>query len=633
MNSVLISEGPTESRAGDVLLLPIAALAFWTFAYQLVLLLRWPATTITWCFFAIAVAGFFFLGRFWKKTNATPGRGYHFHPSQVLLAALGFVCAITVLFVRRPNQDDVVYFHRALSQLSALNQPIFLRQTSVDMDAAAFSPVHLATSHEMLMAFLGHYLGIDPLYFYQIIGHALAAFAIPFVLYWCVRRFGLDRWAAALGALLGVGFLLVDNPGPAVIGTVSRYWSFGMAATYLWEGRSIVFILALPLALTLTYRFLNHGNRTDLVWLTLLSIASVGLANTALYLVPAVIGCSGMAFFAIQLLEHKEPRNLGTLIHRGLILVIPLLYPVGILVLLIANIIPKPSNISMYGPIYMPWAESMTFFVGGPAGYVRNIVLMIAVPLIIVRGKTGLFLFLYTCAVWLFCLNPLLGPWWMRHIMALCHFRLNYLVPLPLFCALLPAAAPLLLERQSSDSREDRLLIAGALLVVIISFFYSYRALSITPISEQAGWKTPLEYQLVKENTDFARAAGKYIEHSKLLVPTWTAGCELALLFPQMKEAAPRLVIHYFTNAGNPEEGVLRRQAQNFVEGDRSGNLKRIQLWEPKFRQAIETGRANAVAVPESESPRVLAVLQSIDPSWHRVLEAGGLVLLLPNQS
>jgi len=47
----------------------------------------------------------------------------------------------------------------------------------------------------------------------------------------------------------------------------------------------------------------------------------------------------------------------------------------------------------------------------------------------------------------------------------------------------------------------------------------------------------------------------------------------------------------------------------------------------------IETGRANAVAVPESESQRVLETLQSIDPNWHRVLEAGGLVLMLPNDS
>src|SRR6266446_6378173 len=434
MKSILTSERPTESRAGDVLLLPIAGFAFWTLAYQLVLLLRWPAKTIAWCFLAIAVAGFLALRRLWKKTSAMPGKGYRFHLSQVLLVGLGLANAITVLFVRRPNQDDVVYFHRALSQLLALGQPIFLHQTSVDMDAAAFSPVHLATSHEMLMAFLGHYLRIDPLYFYQIIGHTLAAFAIPFVLYWCARQFGLSRWPAAIGALLGVGFLLVDNPGPAVIGTVSRYWSFGMAAGYLWQGRSIVFVLALPLAFALSYRFLSQANRSDLVWLILLGIASVGLANTALYLIPAVIGCSWLAFFTTELFENKESKDLRGQIRRGLSLIIPLVYPIGILVLLMTNILPKPIDISMYGPTYMPWVDSMRFFMGGPAGYVRNIVLMIAVPLVVIRGRTGLFLFFYTCGVWLFCLNPLLGPWWMRHIMALCHFRLNYLVPLPLLC-------------------------------------------------------------------------------------------------------------------------------------------------------------------------------------------------------
>jgi hypothetical protein len=284
----------------------------------------------------------------------------------------------------------------------------------------------------------------------------------------------------------------------------------------------------------------------------------------------------------------------------------------------------------MYGATYIPWDESMKFFVGGAAGYVRNIVLMIAVPLIVVRRKAGLFLFVYICAVWLLALNPLLARWWMRHIMALCHFRLNYLVPLPLLCALLPAAAPQLLGKQQAGSLGNRLLLAGALLAIIISFFYSYGALSITPISEQAGWKSPLEYQLVKDNIDFGRAAGRYIEHSKLLAPTWTAGCELALLFPEMKVVAPRLVTHYFVNAGNPEEGILRRQAQNFMEGYDSGNAKQLALLEPKFRQVIETGRANTIAVPQPESQRVLATLQSINPGWHRVLEAGGLVLILP---
>ena len=75
---------------------------------------------------------------------------------------------------------------------------------------------------------------------------------------------------------------------------------------------------------------------------------------------------------------------------------------------------------------------------------------------------------------------------------------------------------------------------------------------------------------------------------------------------------------------------MLRQQAQAFVEENQPKNPKRLELMESKFREAIQSGRANAVAAPESESQRVLATLKSIDPGWHRVLEAGGLVLMLP---
>jgi hypothetical protein len=76
------------------------------------------------------------------------------------------------------------------------------------------------------------------------------------------------------------------------------------------------------------------------------------------------------------------------------------------------------------------------------------------------------------------------------------------------------------------------------------------------------GWKSPREYQLLPANSDFAKAAGRYIAHAKLLAPGWTASCELPLLFPEMKVIAPRLVTHYFANAGNPDEGILRAKAQ-----------------------------------------------------------------------
>ena len=643
-----VSDRSEQSRAGDILLLPIAIIAFWTLAYDLVLVARWPAETITWCFLGIAIPGFVAFGRLWAKTNAIPGKGYRFHPSHLLVLLLGLGYAITALFVRRPNQDDVVYFHRALTQLLDLHQPILLRQTSVDMDAAAFSPVHLANSYEMLMALLGHYLHINPLYFYQVVGHVCASFLVPFVFYWCARIFGLNRWNAAIGALLGVGFLLLADPwslgallgaaSPLVTGwspgsfNIAGWLGFATVSRYMWQGKPIVWILLLPIGLALSYRFLSRANRSDLIWLALLAIAGVGLSNPALYLIPAVVACSWVGFLALEVFEHKAKENFVELIREGLFLLIPLVYPIGILILLTLNVIPKPIDIRMLGPEQMPWREAMDHVIGGSAEYWRDLILMVAVPLLIVRGKTGLFLFFYLCAVWLFCLNPLLAHWWMKNTLAYCYFRLVYLLQLPLLCAMLGVAGSRLTQRGDT---KHRLVTSVALVAIVVSFFCSYHGLSIMPRDTKlgVGWKSPGEYQLLPANLDFAKAAGRYIARAKLLMPPWTAGCELPLLFPEMKVVAPRLVTHYFANAGHPEEGNLRNQAATFIIGDRLGKPERLKSSEPKFRQVIETGRANAVAVPESESQRVLATLKSINPAWHRVLEAGGLVLMLPGKT
>ena len=643
MKSMPISETPTDSRAGDVLLLPIAGLAFWTLAYQVVLVLRWPAKTITLCFLAIAIPSLFLLRGLWKKTNTTPGKYYRFHFSHILLVILGIVYATTVLFVRRPNQDDVVYFHRALTQLLDLNQPIYLRQTSVDMDAAAFSPVHLSTSYEMLMAFLGHYLRIDPLYFYQVVGHAFAAFSLPFVFYWCARIFGLNRWLAAVGALLGIGFLLLADKSSfgALLGAVKSLQSadpagwvgFSTLSGYIWQGKPIVLILFLPMGLALSYRFLSQGKSSDLAWLTLLGVAGVGLSNPSLYLLPAIIGCSWIAFITLELFEHRSRESLWRLIRLGLLLTIPLAYPVAILALLKIDIIPKPVDIHMLGQRYMPWGEAVDYAVGGRAEYLRDVVLMIAVPLLIVRGRSGFFLFFYLCAVWLFCLNPLLARMWMANILAPTYFRLVYLLQLPLLCTLIAGAGSQLAQKgRVMNARAQTVL---ALSAIVVAFVGSYHGLSVLPryARQGIGWKSPREYQLLPANLDFAKAAGPYIAHAKLLAPNWTASCELPLLFPEMKVVAPRLVAHYFANAGNPDEGILRRQAQAFIEENPPENARRLQLLEPKFRHVIETDRANAVAVPESESQRVLATLKSINPGWHRVLKAGGLVLMLPGNT
>src|SRR5438046_7957266 len=115
--TIPVSERPAGSRAVDILLLPIAIFAFWTLAYQLVLIVRWPGTTIIWCFLGITTVAFFLLARLWKETDAIPGKGYRFHLSNIFLLFLVIALATAVLFVLRPNQVDVVYFYLVMPQL------------------------------------------------------------------------------------------------------------------------------------------------------------------------------------------------------------------------------------------------------------------------------------------------------------------------------------------------------------------------------------------------------------------------------------------------------------------------------------------------------------------------------------
>ena len=96
------SGAPVESRAGDILVLA----AFWTIAYQLVLIARWPARSIVWFFFAFAASGLVFTVRLWRRTNILPSWIYRFHPSHLPLLLLAVGCATAQLFMLRPNQID-----------------------------------------------------------------------------------------------------------------------------------------------------------------------------------------------------------------------------------------------------------------------------------------------------------------------------------------------------------------------------------------------------------------------------------------------------------------------------------------------------------------------------------------------
>jgi len=109
----------------------------------------------------------------------------------------------------------------------------------------------------------------------------------------------------------------------------------------------------------------------------------------------------------------------------------------------------------------MPWREAVDYAIGGTAEHLRNIALMIAVPLLIVRGRNGLFIFLCLCAVWLFALNPLLARVWMENTLPPTYFWLVFLLHFPPLCALLGAAGPLRSQRDDGSLTNQTLTVVG----------------------------------------------------------------------------------------------------------------------------------------------------------------------------
>jgi hypothetical protein len=82
------------------------------------------------------------------------------------------------------------------------------------------------------------------------------------------------------------------------------------------------------------------------------------------------------------------------------------------------------------------------------------------------------------------------------------------------------------------------------------------------------------------------------------------------------------LLLRRYSTGWSPSSALVGNRQLNVSRVLRTlllPNPKQLQSLEPKFRQAIQASRVNAVAIPEFESQRLLVVLKSIDPTWHRV--------------
>jgi hypothetical protein len=606
-----------DSAAPFSLLLPIYAFAVvmgcWTLAYHLIVWTDGPAGWI-WLpflvFMALAVSSTF---REMRSDRSPP------EDRRVLLGVLifGIATGIASLSIAYYNPDDVNYLHRALLQLRHLDQPFELGQSYFTRGVLPpLSIAHGLTSYEIAVTFGADLIGLDPVWAYQkaagFAGHLLFAFVFT-ALY---RELGLSRWRALLAAVLVFGFCLLDLRIPGR--------SYGNSIIALYNGKVLLWGVGLPALLLFAIRYLDRPCKPRLLWLSLAAVAMIGLSGSAIFMVPALLGGVGAAYF-LSAPPSKERliRAASIQAASGYALVI------GFVGLLGGG--AELEDLSAFNNFPDHWLENLALVTDRPSVAIRDAILLVAAPSLALSSERRRLLLWLSPVLILAFATPLTGPILVDLLTPGAYWRMAYLLPVTL-CAGLSFEA---LVVAFANRRRWMPLVAVIGPVAILYTFVHARDWPFTrltssddgsidtrvPLGSLSGLRLP-QPQIRFASENLKHLSGRTVLGSIVIFPT------LALLDPTLQFETGRWVNHSFSNFGDPAEGDRRDMAGSVVSQCRSGPSRRAA-----FLESVRLGVDAIVVGPcfdRSVGRAVIfGLLEDTGAAWSRPLSHAGFSLLL----
>jgi hypothetical protein len=249
-----------------------------------------------WCALlgVLGVAAAFFLVR--EAPSAEPPR--RSRAAEPLLWGLALACALYALAVHRPDQDDAFYVNVAVAAVDHPELPLLARDT---LHGHFEWPIHLPSyrlhSYELAVAALTLLTGAPAIYVFHLLASALAALCVPLAHAQLFRLLAPRVWLAATAALV----LVLALPGD------THRWYGNFAFVRIWQGKSILLSVALPLVAAAGLRFALAPTRAGWLRLAAAQIAALGASASGLWLGPAV------ALTAQAAVLRPRARDLGTL--------------------------------------------------------------------------------------------------------------------------------------------------------------------------------------------------------------------------------------------------------------------------------------------------------------------------------
>jgi hypothetical protein len=489
-------------------------------------------------------------------------------PPAAVAALLGLM-ALAVTFVSvvsRPDADDAQFFHRALVQLERKDQPFIVSDQLLDIPDLPQSAVGVVASYELAIALAANAVGIDPVQAYHNISPVVSTTMWVLVTFLLCVEFGLD-WKRATVAVLGAFVFLVLD------GDLHR--SFGnFSLIRIWHGKAVLCSVLVPATLLSTVRFVRSPSIGRWVLVLSCCVASFSLSGSGLFLGPATIAAAGISGLAISTSLRPSLLAYASLIPA-------VLYPGVILSLMVFGVLDNHDVSHHYSSWPSAWTDNVGLVFGGWASWIFVAVVLSIGPWLSMGWSRAKAIIVYSAAVAVFFVNPVIGPLWLQEITPGAYWRLLYLFPIPLCFGILASSAvfkPLGLPSNFAV----RARVALVLIVVVYVAGSRYTVVSPPPGGAPVFLKAPWGLRLEPQAREFVDSLPTSIDSSSVLAPRALVPA-LALLRPDARLYCARAAQtqRRFNILNDPEIGRRRVQAQRYVSqcdpGVRARNLAALE--------------------------------------------------------
>jgi hypothetical protein len=599
----------------------LAFFAALTIAYDVVLLMRWPCYFIAIGAMPLAVAaigGGAMLRRGMPESAVLPDPW----ADRFALLLIGMAVVVYTLLVNRPDSDDVAYLRRAVVQATSLRSPVVVSNVTYDADVPDVVPTQYLVSYEILVGMAGRVLHCDPVNLYFNVFPAVIAFLVPWVYYLLFRAFDLAPKVAVLAVLGAMLFLVLDG---------NAHWSPGnFAFVRIWQGKCALVTLGLPAVVLFSWRYLRRPGPAAWYAVFLSGICAVGLSATGLFIIPALLLATGLAYVIGG--REMSGEQLAVRCRRAANLNLAAIYPLSVTAILVTGIVPVAREVALVLDA-RSWLDHLYGF-GDTLSLVWYGALLLLGPLLMLkRSYARVLVWLPVVGLALY-FNPVTGPILVRKLTTN-YFRLGYVLPVALaaglaFAALgrLPSSLAALRAAGLPRVRASGVLVALALLTCL--FVMQARQFTFSPGNHPCAPESVACKALFADRFDrgvdkFARAVSPRLDQAIVLAP-WEASVALALLNPHARFAITRSNYTRWSFSVKDElpQWQLRDRAQALVAEPAPVTGGREAL-----RELARQGVNAVVVAPDADYSAVQAALAESGCRWTCATGVSGYRLLL----